>query len=257
MVRHVIGVLAAATAFVASVAGTAFAQEKILVAFGDSTTARRDKDKVVVYATLLDKAFAAQNLSVKVVNAGIGGNNTTQGRTRFDRDVVAHKPSVVVIQFGLNDAAVDVWRNPPETSPRISEKQYEENLRGFVQTLKGKGSEVILMTPNPARWSEVLRKLYGKPPHRLDDPDGYNVFVSRYAEVVRTLAREEKVTLIDIYDIFQKYGKESGQSVDDLLLPDGMHPNSKGHELIARLLLASKPVADRFAYNQPAAEAKP
>jgi lysophospholipase L1-like esterase len=254
MSKSILYILAATAVLAASVAVTSFAQdqEKVLVAFGDSTTARRDKDNVVVYATLLDKAFAAQDLSVNVVNAGIGGNDTTQARERFDRDVLAHHPDVVVIQFGLNDAAMDVWRDPPATSPRISESQYEANLLAFVQSLKQERAEPVLMTPNPVRWSDSLRKLYGKPPHRLDDPDGYNVLVSRYAEIVRQVAKQEHVTLIDVYDRFQKYDKEPGKSMMDLLLPDGMHPNSKGHEQIAAWLLASKPIAERLGCRRPA-----
>ena len=63
-----------------SMAGTAFSQELVVVAFGDSTTARRDKDGVVVYATLLEQAFAAKGIPAKVVNAGVGGNSTTDAR---------------------------------------------------------------------------------------------------------------------------------------------------------------------------------
>jgi hypothetical protein len=34
--------------------------------------------------------------------------------------------------------------------------------------------------------------------------------------------------------------------MDELLLADGIHPNSKGHELIAKLLLAAKPIDEIF-----------
>ena len=42
------------------------------------------------------------------------------------------KPDTVLIQFGINDAAVDVWKNPPADRPRVSLKQYRENLIYFV-----------------------------------------------------------------------------------------------------------------------------
>ena len=128
--------------------GAAFSQEMVVVAFGDSTTARRDKDGVVVYATLLERAFAAKGIPAKVVNAGVGGNSTTDARARFEKDVLAHKPNLVIIQFGLNDATVNVWTDPPATQPPVSAQQYEENLRYFVKTLKCRGAEIIMMTPN-------------------------------------------------------------------------------------------------------------
>ena len=74
-----------------------------IVAFGDSTTAPRDS--LVVYADIL----RAELSNVRVLNAGSGGDSTEMARARFSRDVLDRKPGVVVIQFGINDSAVDVW----------------------------------------------------------------------------------------------------------------------------------------------------
>jgi lysophospholipase L1-like esterase len=224
-------------------AGDASSQQMAVVAFGDSTTAPREN--VVVYATLLEKALAAKGIPAKVINAGVGGNTTVRGRARFEKDVVSHNPNLVIIQFGLNDAAVDVWKKTPATQPRVSPEQYEKNLRYFVETLKARGTDAILMTPNASRWTEEIKQMYGKPPYQPDNPDGFNVLVSRYAEIVRQVARQERVALVDVYAAFQAYGKESGQSLGDLLL-DAMHPNSKGHEVIVEMLLSTKPIGVRL-----------
>ena len=106
----------------------------------------------------------------------------------------------------------------------------------MVGALKTAGAEVCLMTPNPVRWTARLRELYPGPPYDPTDPDGWNVLLREYAETVRQLAREEKVRLVDVYGAFEEYGRAPGQSIDDLLL-DGMHPNSRGHRLIADLLM--------------------
>ena len=253
MRRSIIRCLVVLIVLGTAAARIAFSEGMALIAFGDSTTARRDRDHVVVYATLLEKAFSAKGFSASVINAGVGGNTTADARARFEKDVLAHNPRLVVIQFGLNDAAVDVWQKPPATSPRVSLKQYEANLRYFVETLRKRGAEVVLMTPNPCCWSETMRRLYGKPPYQPENPDGCNVLVRRYAEAVRQVARDEKVALIDIYDVFHEYGKTSGRSISDLMLPDGIHPNSKGHERIAELLLASQPIAAKLDPKQRAA----
>jgi sialidase-1 len=256
MSRNIVRCLVASIVLLTAMAGVAFCQGTVLVAFGDSTTARRDSDHVVVYATLLEKAFAAKGLAAKVVNAGVGGNTTADARARFEKDVLAHHPGLAVIQFGLNDAAADVWRNPPQTAPRISEKQYADNLRYFVATLKKRGAEVILMTPNPCLWSATMRRLYGKPPYQPENADGCNVLVRRYAELVRQVAREEAVTLIDIYDVFHGKGQAPAESMRKLMLEDGIHPNSKGHALIADLLLAAKPLAEKLGARQKTAAGK-
>jgi len=204
-----------------------------IVAFGDSTTAPRGA--LVVYSDLLRKELPSRGVGATVVNAGVGGNTTQMARARFRKDVLARKPDLVIIQFGINDSATDVWRNV--TKPRVPKGRYEANLRYFVRTLKAKGARVILMTPNPLRWTPPLKKLYGKPPYDPNDIDGFNVLLKEYAAVVRCLAKELNVPLIDVYAAFEAYGKTAGRSVGDLLL-DGMHPNAKGHRIIADMLIA-------------------
>lgn len=215
--------------------GLADDETRTLVAFGDSTTATRGELKV--FANLLQDELPKRGLPVRVVNAGVGGNNTNHARARFEKDVLAHKPDVVVVQFGINDAAVDLWKDPPAKTPRVNIETYVENLRYILQTLKSRGTNVVLLTPNPLRWTAKLRELYGKPPYRTADKDGFNVLLRQYAEKVRDLARTEKVPLVDVYKDFDAFGKKDGQSVNDLLL-DGMHPNELGHRRIAEQLIA-------------------
>ena len=147
------------------------------------------------------------------------------------RDVLAHKPRVVVIQFGINDAAVDVWKEPPATESRVPLTEYEQNLRWMIATLREQQAKPVLMTTNPTRWTSKLRDLYGKPPYRPEEPDGFDAPVlARYNEAVRKLAAELAVPLVDVHDAF------TAKNADKLLL-DGMHPNDAGHQLIAELLI--------------------
>ncbi|MEW6358052.1 MAG: GDSL-type esterase/lipase family protein [Planctomycetota bacterium] len=201
-----------------------------IVAFGDSTTALRETVKEV-YAQRVQKELNSRGIAVDVINAGVGGNTTAAGRSRFEKDVVSRQPDLVIIQFGINDSAVDVWRKPPASGSRVPVDRYEENLRYFIHVLRSRRAKVILMTPNPLRWTEKLKAMYGKPPYDPDDPNGFNIPLVPYVEVVRKVAREERIPLIDV---FAEFGKQ-GQAVDDLLL-DGMHPNDKGHALVADLL---------------------
>ena len=215
-----------------------------IVAFGDSTTAVRGN--LQIYAKSLSERLAAVGRKVHVINAGIGGNHTDLARARFDRDLLAENPDLVIIQFGINDAAVDVWKQPPATEPRVSPQRFETNLRHFVSTLRSRGCRIILMTPNPLRWTPKLREMYGTAPYDVDDEDGFNVQLRVYAALVRNLAKDEGVPLIDVYESFQRYGKQAGQSIDDLL-SDGMHPNERGHGLVADLLFNQLLLSDQPA----------
>jgi len=202
-----------------------------IVMFGDSTTAERPGAVEKVYTDRVREALQGTGSTLSVHNAGVGSNTTKNARDRLARDVLAHKPRVVVIQFGLNDAAVDVWRQPPATASRVPLAEYEQNLRLMIATLREQNVKPVLMTTNPTRWTSKLRDLYGKPPYRPDEPDGFDAPVlASYNEAVRRLAAELAVPLVDVHAAF------TAQKADKLLL-DGMHPNDAGHQLIAELLL--------------------
>lgn len=203
-----------------------------LVAFGDSTTAARKG--VMTYAARLEAA-----LGIPVINAGVPGNNTEDARRRFARDVLAHRPAVVIIQFGLNDAAVDVWKEPPASGPRVSLENYRRNLAFFVAGVREQGGAAVLMTPNPMAWTTRLRELYGRPPYDTGTEKGINRPLTAYVHAMQEVAHRLDVPIVDVYSTFS--GKPQGVSA---LLLDGMHPNNGGHAIIADLLL---PVVRRLA----------
>jgi lysophospholipase L1-like esterase len=204
------------------------ARAATLVAFGDSTTAPRGG--LEIYAGLLEQELAYKGEPVTVINSGIGGHTTAMASARFQRDVLAHHPNVLIVQFGINDSAVDVWKTPPATQPRVALADYEKNLRQFATEAKAAGARVIFMTPNLVRWTPRLKEMYGQPPYDPANPDGFNILLRDYAEACRRVAKETGAALIDIYAKYQ-----ADQAPDQLLL-DGMHPNTRGQRMVADLL---------------------
>lgn len=204
-----------------------------IIAFGDSTTAVREGVRKV-YAQRLAEILSGSKSGIKfeMINAGVSGHDTNHGRARFDRDVLNQKPALVIIQFGLNDSCIDVGK----TAPRVPQAVYEQNLVYFIQSLRDRKSKVILMTPNPARWTEQLKATWGRPPYDTNDPMGFNLLNQRYAESVRRIAGEMDVPLVDVYQLFINYHQKDGCSMDHLLV-DGIHPNDRGHRLITYNLL--------------------
>lgn len=202
-------------------------QERVIVTFGDSTTATFGPLRI--YSRILREEFSKRGVPVQVINAGKKGDHTLYARERFQRDVLDRKPDVVVVQFGINDAMVDVWKEPPATKPRVSLAIYEANLRFFIDSIREIGARPILMTPNPLRWTPMVKGLFGKPPYVVDDEDGINLLLRDYAEKVREISKDEKVPLIDIYAAMESDAKK--------VLFDGIHPNAKGHRLVAERLI--------------------
>lgn len=192
-----------------------------IVCFGDSTTAPRAN--VTTYCEQLSSPH------IETINRGIPGDTTTSARARFAKDVLDANPQTVIIQFGINDSTIDVWKSPPQTTPRVSLTTFTQNLTHFIETLHQRQVRVILMTFNPLLWTDRLRQLYGHPPYNPNDPAGFDTPRTSYLEAIRQLAQTHRCDFIDINREFQKHNPAA-------LLPDGMHPNTRGHQLTASLI---------------------
>jgi lysophospholipase L1-like esterase len=219
-----------------------------IVTFGDSVTAPRGR--TAVYADLLANDLSYTGKDVKIINAGIGGHTTKMAKARFEKEVLNVKPEVVVIMFGINDAAVDVWKDPPADKPRVSLADYRNNLTEMVQALKEQGMRVVLMTSNPLYWSATTLELYGKPPYQPEDVDGFNVVLRDYITAVREIAKTEDVGLVDVFAAFEAYDAEPKHK-PGALSPDGMHPADAGHRIIADLLIEHLTSADKQFARKP------
>ncbi|OYW76370.1 MAG: hypothetical protein B7Z37_09100 [Verrucomicrobia bacterium 12-59-8] len=206
-----------------------------IVMFGDSTTAPRGSLKV--YATRVETALQSIGSSLGVHNAGIGGNTTWDALKRLQNDVLKYQPRIIVMQFGINDSCVDVWKNPPATTPRVPLAEYLANLRRMIAAAQEAKAKVILMTTNPLRWTSKLRELYGKPPYNPAAEDGFDsATLVGYNDALRELAAELKVPLVDVRAAYPDFAAQHQTTIDGLLL-DGMHPNDLGQQLVAELLV--------------------
>ncbi|OYW72462.1 MAG: hypothetical protein B7Z37_24780 [Verrucomicrobia bacterium 12-59-8] len=206
-----------------------------IIMFGDSTTAPRGSLKV--YATRVEAALQSVGSTLGVYNAGVGGNTTRDARKRMETDVLKYKPRVVVMQFGINDSVVDVWKNPPAAKPRVPLGEYLLNLRIMITAAQNAKAKVILMTTNPLRWTPKLKEMYGKPPYDAAAEDGFeSPTLASYNEALRKLAAEMKVPLVDVRAAYPEFAAKHKTTIDGMLL-DGMHPNDLGQQLVAELLM--------------------
>jgi lysophospholipase L1-like esterase len=144
---------------------------------------------------------------INVIVTAIGGEESVSGAKRFEADVLAHKPDVLLIDYALNDRRVGLEKARAAWSEMIAKA-------------KARGIEVILLTPT------------GDQSAKLDDPaDPLN----QHAEQIRALAKENGVALADSLQQFKDYVHGGGKLTD--LMSQVNHPNRKGHELVAAELL--------------------
>lgn len=203
--------------------------------FGDSTTAPRGS--VTVYADRVQTMLQSIGSTLSVYNAGVPGNTTSQAVKRLQTGVLVYKPRLVVMQFGINDSAIDVWKKPPATEPRVSKEAFIANYRSMIAATQKAGAKVIIMTTNPLRWHSKTRELYGKPPYKPDTEDGFeSATLLAYNDALRALAKELDVQLIDVHAAYPSFAAKKKATIAGML-SDGMHPGDLGHELVAELLL--------------------
>jgi len=209
------------------------------VVIGDSTAAPRPHEVGAVYADRIQDTFRQEGRKLLVVNSAISSDTTDSARSRFREHVLDLKPKLVVIHFGMNDAAFDVWKNPPAQHTRVPVERSEQNLRWMIEQVRSINAQALLMTAAPVRWTDTLRKLYGKPPYDVSKPNGFEqAGIVPFNTAVRRVATELGVPLIDVFALLNEHAKKSGEPMQVLLVPTGISTvNDKGHALITDTLL--------------------
>lgn len=175
--------------------------DKTVVAFGDSITAWKG------WVSML-----YGELGTEVINAGVGGDRTVQALARIDNDVIAHNPDLVIVNFGMNDQAVD-----ESTGKNLTPiEEYETNYRTIIEKIRDTGSDIILVAVH-----DVCDSKYGggAPAYNKTDANGVG-YVDRYNEVVKKLADEYNLGFLDINSL-------AADQLDSIIL-DGIHLNDAG-----------------------------
>jgi acyl-CoA thioesterase-1 len=181
-----------------------------IVAFGHSVPAGYGVTPKVqkrdAYPRLLEDALADRfpHAVLNVITAGVGGENSTQGLSRLQRDVIDHHPRVVLIDYGLND------RGLPLAESR-------RNLAAVIDGVRTAGACPVLLTPT------------------LDtqaSPDAPGDKLAEQAQMIRDLGEAQGVPVADSLKAFAEFpGKRES------LMAQFNHPNRAGHALVLQQLL--------------------
>lgn len=184
--RSVIAAVAAAavgsSAWAQAPAAAAPARPLVLVV-GDSLSAEYGLKRGDGWVPLLQKRLAEQKVTAGVVNASISGDTTSGGRARLPGLLAQHKPDIVVLELGANDAL----RGLPLPST-------EDNLTQMARASQAAGAKVLLVgiqvppnygTDYTRRFGEVFPKVAAATKSALvpfllknvaDAPDAANLF---------------------------------------------------------------------------------
>ena len=140
-------------------------------------------------------ASPSRSLPVQVVNASISGDTTSGGRSRLPALLTQHRPQVVVIELGGNDAL----RGLPLDMTQA-------NLTEMARAAKAAGAKVLIvgMPCRPTTGASTARtssRLFG------------------------TVAEAEGTALVP----FLLAGVADAPNADELFQPDRIHPTAQAH----------------------------
>ena len=167
----------------------------LIAAFGDSLSSGYLLPPEHGFAPALRRQLQKISVSAEVQNHGIAGDTTDDALTRVDW-MLEEKPDIVVLEFGAND----MFRAHPPGHIRA-------NLDRLMEKIRGAGAVIVLagmVAPlnSGAEYAKSFNAIYPE----LAEKHG--------AELYPFFLRDVAL-------------------VPELNLPDGMHPNAKGVDVIA------------------------
>ena len=175
---------------------------------------------VTMIRQMLEKKYAQRK--IEVIGAGISGNKVPDLQRRVDKDVIAKKPTIVVIYIGIND----VWHGEKDPAKGTSPEAFESGLKEVIGKCRDAGATVVLCTP-----SVIGEKTGGA--NTLDAK------LDQYSEISRKLAKELKLPLCDLRQAFLDQLKTNNKDNAEkgILTSDRVHLNQNGNEFVAETIL--------------------
>jgi len=186
-----------------------------------STTAARpapsEKDRIVFIGDsitdghtlilLVEKALADAGKPVpKCINAAVAGDMAKPMRARIKRDVLVHRPTLVAMSVGINDAMHDV-----------PFADYKADVTAISDQLKAAGVPMLILTTTVLGPKTIAKE---------KNLDGYNAFL-------RDLAKERGYAVADVFARMDKARKGDAE----LLATDHVHLEFDGYREMAAAVL--------------------
>jgi len=190
--------VAAAAVLPGFAAASAAALPPTLLVVGDSLSAEYGLQRGQGWVALLEARLVSQKKAFRVVNASISGDTTSGGRARLPPLLRQHKPTLVIIELGGNDAL----RGLPLASSR-------DNLTAMVKAAQASGAKVLLLG--------------------MQVPPNYGARYSRdFAALFNQVAAAQKTALLP----FLLKGVADRPDAEDWFQPDRIHPRARAHPLM-------------------------
>jgi len=170
----------------------------VVLVVGDSLSAEYGLKAGDGWVARLQARLVEQKKPHRVVNASISGDTTSGGRSRLPAALRTHKPAIVVLELGGNDAL----RGLPLASTR-------DNLLAMARAAQQAGAKVVVVG--------------------MQVPPNYGASYAREFEGLFTdVARQTRAGLVP----FLLKGVADRADAMDWFQPDRIHPLAKAHPVM-------------------------
>ena len=170
----------------------------LVLIVGDSLSAEYGLKRGSGWVALLDKRLAERKIQARVVNASISGDTSSGGRSRLPKLLAQHRPRIVVIELGGNDAL----RGLPLAMTR-------DNLTAMAAAAKASGAKVVIIG--------------------MQVPPNYGrQYGTDFADLFRAIAKAQGAALVP----FMLHGVADVPEAEAMFQADRIHPLAAAHPLI-------------------------
>lgn len=161
-----------------------------------------------------------KNENIMVFNTGVSGATTRDIIRDFHICVNIYDPDVVFIMLGMNDSSNQI----------VPLEEYRSNILELINKVREIGAIPIIQTSNIIKMDLSRKSL------------------KFYMDIVRAVARENNVMLIDHYSHWEELEKENSNLKNELL-NDLIHPNEKGHLEIVKFIFKELDIFEEDSYT--------
>jgi acyl-CoA thioesterase-1 len=180
--------------------------------YGATTTGSVDKTKSY-------PAFLQSKVKSTVVNAGVSGGTSAQGRFRMNDDVLAKNPKIVIVELGAND----FFRQRPVNDTKA-------DLQAIITALKSGDRKIYLASFLGYEGMKDSFKTVCMTNTGINmTADKFEELFSDYKAMFSTLQSENS-------DI--GYIPNIWKDIWGVSMSDDLHPNATGYEIMANNIFA-------------------
>ena len=222
--------------FALVVPSVAHADQRVVMAYGDSTTvgdAFRPQEA-------WPRVLGTLRPDLTVVNAGKKGD-PSDNLGRFLEALETHTPDVVLLMLGTNDPVCRVGIDEACDAPNATPKRTVRNLRSMALHARRRGAEVFVLTQTPALWVYGnycdLNPDLGGCPNRVELEAALVLRQSHTRQVAEGLVAWRPRRNIRVLNLRDQFTVTNWRA----LATDGLHPNGAGNRLIAEYLARTLP----------------